>query len=201
MSWFDLNSADEQSNSDIIPHKTPVKVRMKIRPGSYDDPSQGWTGGYATRSDSTGAVYLDCEFTIVGGKFNKRKVWSNVGLYSAKGPKWGEMGRSFMRAAVESARGIRPSDASEQAMQARRISSFADLDGLEFAAFVDVQKATAEQIAQGYGNDRNVIQNVIPATHKDYATLMSGQGGDAAQPAASAPGAAPAASSTPAWAS
>lgn len=201
MSWFDLNSADEQSNSDIIPHKTPVKVRMKIRPGSYDDPSQGWTGGYATRSDSTGAVYLDCEFTIMGGKFNKRKVWSNVGLYSAKGPKWGEMGRSFMRAAVESARGVRPSDASEQAMQARRISSFADLDGLEFAAFVDVQKATAEQIAQGYGNDRNVIQNVIPATHKDYAALMSGQGGDAAQPAATAQAAAPAASHTPAWAS
>ena len=198
MSWFDLNSADEQSNvSDVIPHKTPVKVRMKIRPGSYDDPSQGWTGGYATRSDGTGAVYLDCEFTIIGGKFNKRKVWSNVGLYSAKGPKWGEMGRSFMRAAVESARNIRPSDASEQAMQARRISSFADLDGLEFAAFVDVQKATAEQVAQGYGNDRNVIQNVIPATHKDYAALMAGQA--PAEPAAQA-SAPKAAVNLPAWA-
>ena len=199
MSWFDLNSADEQSNvSDVIPHKTPVKVRMKIRPGSYDDPSQGWTGGYATRSDGTGAVYLDCEFTIIGGKFNKRKVWSNVGLYSAKGPKWGEMGRSFMRAAVESARNIRPSDASEQAMQARRISSFADLDGLEFAAFVDVQKATAEQVAQGYGNDRNVVQNVIPATHKDYAALMAGQAPTEPAAQASAP---KAAANLPAWAS
>lgn len=197
MSWFDLNSAEEQSNSDIIPAKTPVKVRMKIRPGSYDDPSQGWTGGYATRSDGTGAVYLDCEFTIIGGKFNKRKVWSNVGLYSAKGPKWGEMGRSFMRAAVESARNIRPSDASEQAMQARRISSFADLDGIEFAAFVDVQKPTADQVAQGYGNDRNVIQNVIPATHKDYAALMAGQA--PAEPAAQA-SAPKAAANLPAWA-
>lgn len=198
MSWFDLNSADEQSNSDIIPHKTPVKVRMKIRPGSYDDPSQGWTGGYATRSDKTGAVYLDCEFTIIGGKFNKRKVWSNIGLYSAKGPKWGEMGRSFMRAAVESARGIRPADASEQAMQARRISSFADLDELEFAAFVDVQKASTEQIAQGYSNDRNVIQNVIPVTHKDYAALMSGQA--PAEPAAQQASAPKTAAALPAWA-
>ena len=201
MSWFDLNSADEQSNSDVIPHKTPVKVRMKIRPGSYDDPSQGWTGGYATRSQGSGAVYLDCEFTIIGGKFNKRKVWSNVGLYSSKGPKWGEMGRAFMRAAVESARSIRPSDASDQAIQARRINGFADLDGLEFAAFVDVQKPTQEQVAQGYGDDRNVIQNVIPVTHKDYAALMAGQG--ASEPAASAP--TPAASKPvggmPAWAS
>lgn len=198
MSWFDLNSADEQSNvSDVIPHKTPVKVRMKIRPGSHDDPAQGFTGGYATRSENTGAVYLDCEFTIIGGKYNKRKVWSNVGLYSAKGPKWGEMGRSFMRAAVESARNIRPSDASEQAIQARRISSFADLDGLEFAAFVDVQKATAEQVAQGYGNDRNVIQNVIPNTHKDYAALMSGQAPAEPTPQASAP---KAAANLPAWA-
>ena len=199
MSWFDLNSADEQSNiGDVIPHKTPVKVRMKIRPGSYDDPAQGWTGGYATRSDNTGVVYLDCEFTVIGGKYNKRKVWSNIGLHSAKGPKWGEMGRAFMRAAVESARGVRPSDASEQALQARRISGFADLDGIEFAAFVDVQKASAEQIAQGYHDDRNVIQNVIPATHKDYAALMSGQA--PAEPAAqqaSAPKAAAAA--MPAW--
>lgn len=200
MSWFDLNSADEQSNSDVIPHKTPVKVRMKIRPGSYDDPSQGWTGGYATRSQGSVAVYLDCEFTIIGGKFNKRKVWSNVGLYSSKGPKWGEMGRAFMRAAVESARGIRPSDASEQAIQARRISGFADLDGLEFAAFVDVQKPTQEQIAQGYGDDRNVIQNVIPATHKDYAALMAGQGGSEPAATAPTPTASKPAGNMPAWA-
>lgn len=199
MSWFDLNSADEQSSTDVIPHKTPVKVRMKIRPGGYDDPSHGWTGGYATRSDGTGAVYLDCEFTVIGGKYSKRKVWSNIGLHSAKGPKWGEMGRSFMRAAIESARGVRPSDASEQAIQARRISSFADLDGLEFAAFVDVQKASAEQIAAGYGDDRNVIQNVIPVTHKDYAALMSGQA--PAEAAATPSSAAKPASSLPAWAS
>lgn len=199
MSWFDLNSADEQSDNDVIPHKTPVKVRMKIRPGGYDDPSKGWTGGYATRSGNTGAVYLDCEFTIIGGKFNKRKVWSNIGLQSSKGPKWGEMGRAFMRAAVESARGVRPSDASDAARKARQIEGFADLDGLEFAAFVEVQKASADQVAAGYGNDRNVIQNVIPVTHKDHAALMSGEA--PVEAAASAPSAPKPAASLPAWAS
>ena len=33
-------------------------MRLTIRPGGFDDASQGWTGGYATRG-STGAVYLN----------------------------------------------------------------------------------------------------------------------------------------------
>ena len=58
--WNDFN--DAQSNSNLIPKGTLAKVRLTIRPGGFDDPSQGWTGGYATRG-STGAVYLNGEFT------------------------------------------------------------------------------------------------------------------------------------------
>lgn len=202
MSWMNFSNAEEQSTSDLIPHKTPVKVRMKIRPGAYTDSipsaSQPYTdpNGYPTRSDNTGAIYLDAEFTIMGGKFNKRKVWSLIGLYSPKGPKWEQMGRSFIRAALESARGIRPDDASELAMKARVINGFQDLDGLEFAALVEVQKAEA---GSGY-DDKNQIQTVIPVGHKDYAALMSG-----AEPAPVTAPAAPAApaangSGLPAWA-
>ena len=195
MSWMDFSTADEQSGNDLIPAKTPVKVRMKLRPGGYDDASKGWTGGYATRSDASGSVYLDAEFTIMGGKYNKRKVWSLIGLHSSRGPKWEQMGRSFIRAALESARGVRPSDASESAMKARQISGFGDLDGLEFTAFVDIQKA---EEGSGY-SDKNIIQNVLPATHKDYASLMQGQGGVDHPPAAAA--APKAGGALPAWAS
>lgn len=171
MSWMNFNDAEEQTSGDLIPNKTPVKVHMKIRAGGYDDPSQGWTGGVATQKDS-GAVYLDCEFTIMGGKYNKRKVWTLVGLHSNKGPKWGQMGRSFIRAALESARGIKPSDASDSAVKARQINGLSDLDGLEFCAFVEVEKA---ELNSGY-DDKNKIQTVIPCTHKDYQALMSGAG-------------------------
>ena len=51
--WNDFNSADDQNNFDLIPKGTFVKVRMTIRPGGYDDASQGWTGGYATQSNTT----------------------------------------------------------------------------------------------------------------------------------------------------
>lgn len=55
-SWNDFN--DAQSNTNLIPKGTLAKVRLTIRPGGFDDASQGWTGGYATRG-STGAVYLN----------------------------------------------------------------------------------------------------------------------------------------------
>lgn len=167
MSWMDFSNAEQQIG-DVIPQGTLAKVHMKIRPGGYNDDSQGWTGGYARRKDETGAVMLDCEFTVMGGPYNKRKVWSFIGLHSPKGPKWAEMGRAFIRAALESARGIDPNDQSEKAMAARRINGLADLDGMEFVAKIDVEEGQ-----NGYG-DKNKIQNVVGVKHKDYAAAMQG---------------------------
>jgi hypothetical protein len=191
---MNFSDAEEQTSGDLIPHKTPVKVTVKIRAGGYNDPAQGWIGGYATQAES-GAVYLDCEFTIIGGKYNKRKVWSLIGLHSPKGPKWAAMGRSFIRAMLESARGITPSDGSESAMKARQISGFGDLDGMEFAALVEVQKAEA---GSGY-DDKNVIQTVLPVTHKDYQALMSGAGTTQTASAAASQLGQQAKGNTPAW--
>jgi hypothetical protein len=53
---------------------TIVKVRMTIRPGGYDDASQGWTGGYATQSMTTGSVYLNCEFVVLDGPYAKNRA-------------------------------------------------------------------------------------------------------------------------------
>jgi len=178
MSWMNFNDAEQQTG-DVIPAGTIAKVRLKIRPGGYDDPSQGWTDGVATRNEQKGSVYIDAEYTVMGGKYDKRKVWSLIGLHSPNGPKWAEMGRSFIRAALESARGIKPNDESEQAKQARVINSLRDLDGLEFVAKIDVEEGQ-----NGYG-DKNKINQVIPCTHKDYAAAMGGAGTGAAPSAAS----------------
>ena len=87
--WTDFNDAEQQQGFDLIPKGTTVKVRMTIKPGGHDDPAQGWTGGYATESFDTGSVYLACEFVVLDGPFAKRKMWSNIGLQSRKGPTWG----------------------------------------------------------------------------------------------------------------
>ena len=164
-SWNDFNDADTQSGFDLIPKGTLVPVRMTLKPGGFDEPAQGWTGGYATQSFETGAVYLSAEFVVTGGDFAKRKLWSNIGLYSAKGPTWGQMGRSFLRAALNSARNVHPQDNSPPAVAARRIAGFHELDGLEFLARVDVEK-------DAKGGDRNVVKLAVEPDHPDYACLM-----------------------------
>jgi hypothetical protein len=163
--WTDFNDAEaQQGGFNLIPKGTLVPVRMTIKPGGHDDYSQGWTGGYATQSFDTGAVYLACEFVVTAGEFAKRKLWTNIGLHSAKGPKWGQMGRSFIRALLNSSRGIQPGDVSPQAVAGRRISGINELDGIEFIAQVDIEK-------DGKGEDRNVVKHAIEPDHPGYAAM------------------------------
>lgn len=184
-SWQDFNDAEQQQGFDLIPKGTLVKVRMTIKPGGCDDPAQGWTGGYATESFDTGSVYLACEFVVLEGPYARRKMWSNIGLHSKKGPAWGQMGRSMIRGILNSARNVHPQDNSPQATAARRINGFADLDGIEFLARVDVEK-------DAKGEDRNVVKLAIEPDHKDYAAAMG------VTPRASTGNQAPAATAAPA---
>ncbi|MEI4197375.1 hypothetical protein [Roseovarius sp. E0-M6] len=169
--WNDFN--DAQSNTNVIPKGTLAKVRMTIRPGGFDDPAQGWTGGYARRG-ATGAVYLDAEYTVLEGPYARRKIWSLIGLYSPKGPDWANMGRSLVRGMLNSARGISDKDNSPEAQAARRIDGFADLDGLEFVARIDIGTDTN-------GEDKNEIRAAVTPDHRDYAQIMG------TAPAAAAP--------------
>ena len=193
--WNDFNSADDQNNFDLIPKGTFVKVRMTIRPGGYDDASQGWTGGYATQSNTTGSVYLNCEFAVLDGPYAKRKMWSLIGLHSPKGPEWANMGRAFVKGILNSARGLHPQDNTPQAQQARRIQGFADLDGIEFVTKVEMDK-------DQYGEDKNVVKTAITPDHKDYAGVMGsapqGQPAQQANTPASSQSAAP--TGRPSWA-
>jgi len=160
--WTDFN--DAQSNTNVIPKGTLAKVRLTIRPGGFDDPAQGWTGGYARRG-TTGAVYLDAEYTVLEGPYARRKIWSLIGLYSPKGPDWANMGRSLVRGMLNSARGISDKDNSPEAQAARRIDGFADLDGLEFVARIDIGTDTN-------GEDKNEIRTAVTPDHRDYAQIM-----------------------------
>ena len=174
-SWNDFN--DARQNANLIPKGTIAKVRLTIRPGGHNDPAEGWTGGYAKKG-ITGSVYLDAEYTVLEGPYAKRKVWSMIGLYSTKGPDWGNMGRALIRGILNSARGLSDKDNSPQAQNARRISGFADLDGIEFVARIDIGTDTN-------GEDKNDIRSAVTKDHKDYALHM---GGHAAAPYAETQG-------------
>jgi hypothetical protein len=110
-------------------------------------------------------VYLNCEFTVLEGQYAKRKIFSMIGLFSPKGPDWANMGRSLIRGMLNSARGISDKDVSPNAQAARRITSFADLDGIEFAAKIDVGTDTN-------GEEKNEIRMALTPDHRDYAQIM-----------------------------
>ena len=188
---MDFNNSENQSSFDLIPNNTLAKVRMSIKPGGYDDQNQGWVGGYATKNDATGSIYLSCEFVILEGEYAKRKVWGILGLHSNKGPEWGNMGRSFIKAILNSARGFSESDNSPAAQSARKINGIGDLDGIEFVAKITTKKDQNEEL-------RNEIRFAITPDNKDYKAIM---GSIAAPMAKTSVNQAPApAANRPAWA-
>ena len=199
MSFFDFNDAEQQQGFELIPAGTLARVCLRLKPGGFDDPNQGWTGGWATRSAQTDAVYLACEAVILEGPYAKRKLWWNIGLHSPKGPTWMEMGRTFMRALLNSARHIHPGDTSPQAQQARRIQGFGELDGLEFVARIGIEQ-------DGRGEQKNTVKAVVEPDHPDYAALMGLTPGVGQAPAPAAAAAQPASATPlapggkPAWA-
>jgi len=160
--WNDFNAA--QSNTNVIPKGTLAKVRLTLRPGGFDDPSQGWTGGWARRA-ATGAVYLDAEYTVLEGPYARRKIWSLIGLYSPKGPDWANMERGLLRGILNSARGVSDKDNAPEAQARRRINGFGDLDSVEFVARIDIGTDTN-------GEDKNEIRAAVTPDHRDYAALM-----------------------------
>ena len=109
-------------------------------------------------------IYLAAEFVVTAGDHAKRKMWSNIGLHSKKG-RPGPDGRSFIRAALNSARNVHPQDNSPQAAAARRIQGFRELDGLEFLARVDIEKDG--------GPDRNVVKIAVEPDHPGLRKLMA----------------------------
>ncbi|MDR1139422.1 hypothetical protein ACJZL3_04390 [Wolbachia endosymbiont of Rhagoletis cingulata] len=148
----DFNTVKPQSR--LIPKGTIVKVKMTIKPGGYEH--------WFTKSPTTGSIYLNTEFTVIEGLYEKHKIYQIIGIKSSKAEDtWGEMGRSMLRSILESARDIHPHDNSESAILARKLNSIAELNGLEFTVKVGV-------ITDEYGEKNKIASVVTPEYRKNY---------------------------------
>lgn len=164
--WNDFNDAEQQADLTLIPRGTLAAAQLTLKPGGYVDPDGQWPGGWASHGKTGHAVYLAVEFYLLTGEFAGCKVWQNIGLYSPKGPAWGDMGRSFIRALLNSARGIDPNDMSDTAAELRRIADFGELDGLIVAVRIDIERDDQQGL-------RNIVKRVIEPNHSAYANLMA----------------------------
>ena len=124
------NAPQQQDYGDLIPTGTLARVKMEVR---Y--PSSGDAGDFPelVRSTSSGAQFLDCEFTILSEPMKNRKFWMNI-MFSGVSEKAMNISQALFRAILESSRGIRPDDVSELAHKARRVNGLSDFNEIEFAA-------------------------------------------------------------------
>ena len=186
---FDFSEAGSQRSTDLIPPGTQVDVHLTVRPGSAGP------DGWMKRSKDGASLGLDCEFTVIAGEYTKKKIW---GLFTMSGTTpghetAGKISASKIRAMLESARGVRPDDMSPAAIEARKISSFEDLNDLRFCVKINIQKATEEYAA------KNILGDIVTPDKRTWHAITQIDRGPATNPATrdSAPVAVPA---KPAWA-
>ena len=188
---MDFNGADAQDAAfDLIPANTLAKVRLTIRPGGAGP--EGWL----TQSKTSTATYLNTEAVILDGPHARRRVYTRIGFkgksVNERGEDtYGNRGRALIRGILESARGIRAADQSEQARAARMIQTLGDLSGLEFLAKIGVDKDKDKPEDTG----RNVVMAALGPEHPQYAEIMGGGRPESTATAAASmpsPGAAPA---------
>jgi hypothetical protein len=204
---FDYSKTDDPREfGEVIPHGTPATVQMRIRPGGVGE------GSLLKRTAKGDAEMLDCEFVVVDGPYVKRKFWDNFLL---EGTTSGQqemalINRGRLKKILESARGIKPGDTSDQARAAYQ-AELRDFDNIIFVAKISVEKGQPKNDGSGTNwPDKNRLAAAIGPEHKEWHPVEQpppfnggGTGAGAAAPAAAQPAAAPTGSSPitpPAWA-
>jgi hypothetical protein len=190
---FDFNKDGEQKTFDVIPDGTVLTVQMSVRPGGAG------TDGWLTRAKDGNSEHLNCEFLVVDGTFARRKFWNRYTVIGGNHEQAIEISRKALKAMLESARGIRPSDESEAAKLARQTKGWGDFDQLRFVVRVGVEAARGDFPAKN--TIREVITPERQAWTKPEQIDRDLTGKPAAGVAASAPASAPANTITrPQWA-
>jgi hypothetical protein len=169
----------------LIPNGSVVRAVVLVQQGDIELPEFG-QGAWFKKSQNTSAKWMNLEFTIIGGEFDRRKFWHSVFVDGDKiGPSGmplaKEIGLRTLKSIVESGRNIDPSDMSPQAQQNRNISNMMDLSGMEICAKVGIKKGT-----NGY-KDSNQLTAALTPNNSDFMP----QGGVPMQQTTLAPNAAP----------
>ena len=206
---LDLNnvpySDDGPRDFELLPDGTVVRAFVKLTGGDYELPEFG--GGTYFKSSQSGAKWMPIELTIVGGPYDKRKVWQNIFVDGAKTDQNGfsiakRIGLETIKKMVDSHFALSMKDASPEAAQKRgSINGVHMLNGMQICFKVGIEKGN-----NGYP-DKNKIKTILTQDSQEFIA------GDAtataapvatptpqAAPAPSAPAGTATAGVTPTWA-
>jgi hypothetical protein len=159
---LDFNGAELQGEGvgSAIPEDSVIPFKMTIRPPKAG--KEGTTHNLFCKSGK-GNEYIDVEFEAQG-QFAGRKVWQNFTLVGSDTA--AKISMRTLRAIVESARGIAPSDASPAAASGRQLSDWADFNGLVFLAKVKCVVEQSQKDGNYYVN--NEFKKVITPDDAEY---------------------------------
>lgn len=170
---LDFNSAPEQrdySNPLVIPPDSIVKVRLEIQ--QPEDKKISLKSPALSVSEK-GNHYLTFFAEVAHGSFEGKKIYCmytvDMDVQNDKTQKAINNSKATIRAMLEASRNINPKDPSTQAAQARIISSWFDLDGLEFPAKIGIKPIKA---GDQYIN--NEIIKIITPDMPEYSIVMGG---------------------------
>ena len=191
-----------QMERTLIPLGTVARAIILVKMGDVTIPEFG-NGQWFKKSQSSAAKWMELEFTIVGGQFDRRKFWDRIFVDGDKLGESGiplakEIGLRTLRSIIESANALDPTDASPEAQARRQISGVEDLNGMEICAKVGVKKGT-----NGY-EDANKLMVALTPNQKEF--ISSGNNATqqvqqpSYQPQAPAPTQAVSNSPVPSWA-
>jgi len=161
---FNNVPADENPKNQefsLIPTGTIARAIVLVQQGDIELPEFG-QGAWFKRSASTSAKWMNLEFTIIGGEFDRRKFWHSIFVDGDKiGPSGmplaKEIGLRTLKSIVESARNIDPADMTPQAQQNRNINGMMDLSTMEICAKIGVKKGT-----NGYKDSNQLMAALTP---------------------------------------
>jgi len=160
-------SSGPTNDFSLIPAGTVARAIITIKPGMYVMEMFGKTQSFHY-SASTKAKWVELEFTIVGGEFDKRKVWDRLFVDGDKmnpntnKPVAYEIGMSTLRSMIDSIHGLDPSDQTENAQGLRSLNGIEDINGKEFCMKVGIKKGT-----NGY-EDSNKLMVALTPKDADY---------------------------------
>lgn len=171
---LDMNDAEPQRASELIPDGTFAKVAMTIRPGGVDGPNE-IDRGLLKASSSSDVLLLDCEFTVTEGPHARRKFWQ---MFTVAGGKVDEQGvsigwkisKSTFRAMIDSALGLDPNDMSEAAKHKRILRGLGDLGGIVFVAKIRIEPSDNPAY-----RDQNRLDRVVLPNEKEWKAVMEGR--------------------------
>lgn len=167
---INLGEAPEQKEGGKgpVPPKSIVKVKLEIRQPKKPDPND-----QAVTVFKSSLKGLDCELTVVSGRFEGVRIWENwflpagmqtIALKDGQKKMCGAC-HAKMRAVVEAARGLDPADPAAN----RSINSWFDLNGLEFPVKVEIDTPKPGDL---YLN--NNVAKVITMADEHYKEVMAG---------------------------